>query len=489
MWSLPTKRKTQACKQADGQLFAALVRRLFPSVDRYREIAEAARHEVQALREAARTDQLTGLLNRNGFEAALRQLVRELPAGSKLVLLWLDLRGFRQVNSNLGHAVGDEVLRSTARRIAQAASGGSVIGRFASDKFLLAAPLATRGDAERLGETIARTCAEPLRIEGHRIAGGAWLGAALLPDDGSTAEALLPAADLALHHARSTGRTALRFFTPAMTREAARKKEIEADLRTALQRDELSIYFQPIIDLTSGRIRAFEALARWFHPDKGELLPQEFIPVAEEFGLIVTLGNWITAKAARIAASWPADVALTVNFSPVQVLAPDAAQAILAALNEAGIDPSRLELEVTETLLTADDPRIASFMQELARHGIGFSLDDFGTGYSSLRHIHLYPFRTLKVDRSLVSGAQSGPRGDAVIRTLAEMGQTLGMQVVAEGLETIEQVRSASAAGCTLGQGWHFSRAVPDHAAALLLAEEAKRLGDTEFQNQRRLAG
>jgi diguanylate cyclase (GGDEF)-like protein len=461
-----------------AQLMQLAVRLLLPGISRQLDLADSVRQEAEALREAAGIDPVTGLTNRFGFNSALAGLAESLSPDEKLVLLWLDLRGFRQVNDTLGHALGDEVLRNVARRIKAVAPAGAALGRFASDKFLIAARVSSRGDAEQLVRLMSQSQAEPLRIEGHRLPGGAWLGAAVLPDDTTCTETLLQTADLALYHARDTSGEAFRFYTPTMTREMARKKEIEADLRTALQRDELAIYFQPIIDLATGRIRAFEALARWFHPEKGELLPADFIPVAEETGLIIALGNWITAEATRIACGWPPEVGLAINLSPVQIRAPGAALGILAALAEAGLDPARLELEVTEAVFAGDDPYTAPFMHQLAQRGVRFALDDFGTGYSSLRHIHNYPFRTLKVDRSLISGANSGPRSHAVIRAVAEMGQTLGMEIVAEGLETIEQVRNARSAGCTLGQGWHFSRAVPDFTAALLLAEEAERLGD-----------
>jgi diguanylate cyclase (GGDEF)-like protein len=454
-----------------------------------RDLARGARQEAEALREQARIDPVTGLANRIGFDLALAQLAQNLAPGEKLVLMWMDLRGFKQTNDLLGHRTGDEVLQTMAKRIRQEAPPQAALARFAADEFLIAARVDSRSQAELLATAIADAAAQPMRIAGHRIAGGAWLGAALMPDDAAGPGTLAEAADLALYHAKSTRRNAVRFFAEAMTRDMVRRKEIEADLRTALQRDDLTIAFQPIIDLETGRIRAFEALVRWIHPAKGEIQPDDFIPVAEETGLIIALGNWITAEAARIANGWPGDVGLAVNLSPVQIKAPGAAAGILAALAEARLDPARLELEVTEALFVEDDPGTAAFMHELAQHGVRFALDDFGTGHSSLRHIHHYPFSTLKLDRSLISGASSGPRSDAVIRAVAEMGQTLGMEIVAEGLETIDQVLGAKAAGCTLGQGWHFSRAVPDYTAAMMLAEEAERRGAAVSPAPARKAG
>ena len=257
-----------------------------------------------------------------------------------------------------------------------------------------------------------------------------------------------------------------------MSRNLMRRREIEAELRAAIQRDELSIYFQPIIDLETGRIRTFEALVRWFHPEKGELKPDEFIPVAEETGVIVTLGNWITAQAAKAAVHWPEDVTIAVNLSPLQIKAPGAALGILSALREAGLNPARLELEVTERLFLDDDHATANFITELSAAGVHFALDDFGTGYSSLGSINKFPFGKIKVDRSFVSGPNVGRKSAAIIRAVAEMGAQLDMEIVAEGLETVEQVSAVRASGCTLGQGYYFSRAVPDYQAAMLLAEE-----------------
>jgi EAL domain-containing protein (putative c-di-GMP-specific phosphodiesterase class I) len=254
-----------------------------------------------------------------------------------------------------------------------------------------------------------------------------------------------------------------------------RKKQIEAELRAAIQRDELSIFFQPIVELETGRIRTFEALVRWFHPEKGELRPDEFIPVAEDTGVIITLGNWITAQAAKACAGWPPEVTVAVNLSPVQIRAPGAALGILNALREAGLDPHRLELEVTESLFLDDDENTVRFIDGLAAEGVRFALDDFGTGYSSLGYINKFPFKKIKVDRSFVSGPNIGKKSDAIIRAVAEMGATLDMDIVAEGLETIEQVQAVRAAGCTLGQGYYFSRAVPDYLAAMLLSQERER--------------
>lgn len=444
--------------------------------------AEESARMADQMRELARTDVVTGLANRAGLNHDMVELLMQLRDDRKLVLFWLDLDRFKEINDTLGHAIGDSVLAEVANRLRAAVPPGASVARFGGDEFIVVVEMAGRSEAEQLARAIADEVGRPTRIDGQRIETATSMGVALLPDDGADFDALLQGADLALYHAKIGGRNQVCFFDTSMTRDLVRKKEIEAELRAAIQRDELSIFFQPIVDLETGKIRTFEALVRWFHPEKGELRPDEFIPVAEETGVIITLGNWITAQAAKAAVGWPRDVTVAVNLSPVQIKAPGAALGILAALREANLDPHRLELEVTESLFLDDNAHTARFISDLAAEGVTFALDDFGIGYSSLGYINKYPFRKIKVDRSFVSGPNIGRESDAIIRAVAEMGATLDMDIVAEGLETIEQVEVVRKAGCTLGQGYYFSRAVPDYLAAMLLTQERER------ENRTRLA-
>ncbi len=444
----------------------------FATLSRQVRAASESAELARQMREQARTDPVTNLLNRPGFEAAAQELIDGAAPDRQFALFWLDLRRFKEVNDMLGHHTGDLVLAEVARRLRARQPDGSLCARFGSDEFLLLASLPSQRDMEQLASQLCADLAMPLRIDGLRIEGGASIGIATMGPDAPDLDRLMQHAGLALYHAKVAGRNQACFFNVTMTRNLARRKEIETELRGAIQRDELSIYFQPILDLSTGRIRKFEALVRWFHPTKGELSPAEFIPVAEETGLIITLGNWITRTAARACANWPEEVTLAVNLSPVQISAPGAALGILAALREARLDPSRLELEVTESLFIEDKPETALFIEQLQAVGVHFALDDFGTGYSSLHYINKYPFSTIKVDRSFVSGPNTGKRSEAIIRAVAEMGATLGMEIVAEGLETAEQVDAVRRAGCTLGQGYHFSRAVPEHLALRLLEDE-----------------
>lgn len=434
--------------------------------------AETSAQLANKMQALARTDVVTGLANRAGLNHAMVETMMEVDEESRFALIWIDLDRFKEVNDLMGHPVGDMVLAETGKRLNAVCANKATIARFGGDEFVIFVAVEDRKEAERIASEVHAEIMRPFRVEADRLEVRASLGVALLPEDGDDADTLMQNADQALYHAKVGGRGQTRFFDQSMTRDLVRRREIEDELRIALQRDELSIFFQPIVDLETGRIRTFEALVRWFHPEKGELRPAEFIPVAEETGVIVTLGNWITAQAARTAAQWPEDVNVSVNLSPLQIRAPGAALGIKNALREAGLDPRRLELEVTESLFIEDSHATEAFVKELSEIGVKFALDDFGTGYSSLGYINTFPLNTIKVDRSFVSGKNVGRKSNAIIRAVAEMGSTLEMGIVAEGLETIEQVQAVKAAGCTLGQGFYFSRAVPDYLAAMLLAQE-----------------
>ena len=434
--------------------------------------AETSKKLADKMQILARTDVVTGLANRAGLNHAMVETMMSVEDNTKLALIWIDLDRFKEVNDLLGHPVGDRVLSEVAKRLAAVSPDGGTVARFGGDEFIVFCPIEDRKQAELIASEIHCEIMRPFRIDGERLEVRASLGVALLPDDGKDADTLMQCSDLALYHAKVGGRAQTCFFNSSMTRDLVRRREIEDELRAALQRDELSIFFQPIVDLETGRIKTFEALVRWFHPEKSELRPDEFIPVAEETGVIVTLGNWITAQAARVAATWPEEVTVAVNLSPLQIRAPGAALGIKNALREAGLDPRRLELEVTESLFIDDNHSTSDFIEELSEIGVRFALDDFGTGYSSLGYINTFPFSKIKVDSCFVSGAQVGKKSDAIIRAVAEMGNTLGMDIVAEGLETLDQVQVVKDAGCNLGQGYYFSRAVPDYLAAMLLAQE-----------------
>jgi len=436
--------------------------------------AETSERLARKMEVLAHTDVVTGLQNRAGLNDMLVTQLMQSTQNDSLALFWLDLDRFKEVNDLLGHQIGDRVLSEVARRLRDSLPVDAGIARVGGDEFVFFCPVSGRDECDKLAKRIENQIKRAMRFDGDRLEITGSMGIALMPEHGSDADHLMQAADLALYHAKLGTRGGHRFFDESMTRELANRREIEAELRLAIQRDELSLFYQPIVDLQTGHIRCFEALLRWFHPTKGELRPAEFIPVAEETGVIVTLGNWITRQAALACAQWPEHISVAVNLSPLQIKAPGSVLAIEQALREAKLDPRRLELEVTESLFIEDSEQTAAFIEELSAKGVRFALDDFGTGYSSLSYIHKFPFSKIKVDRCFVSGTDTGPRAHAIIRAVAAMGRGLDMEIVAEGLEEQHQVETVRDAGCTLGQGYFFSRAVPDYLAAMLLAQDSE---------------
>lgn len=434
--------------------------------------ARAANARIAELEQLLHQDVVTGLLNKAGLNHEMVARLGRLRPDEKLALFWLDLDNFKAINDWLGHQPGDRLLAEVASRLKRAAPRDGVVARFGGDEFIVACTAPDRRAVEVMAQQIMESVSREMRIDDNGVEIGASMGIAILPDDAEDLEALLQSADLALYHSKVNGRKQANFFDPSMTHELVRRREIQTELRVALERNELSLFFQPIIDLETGHIRAFEALVRWFHPEKGELHPHEFIPVAEETGVIVMLDRWVMTQAAKAAAQWPEDITVAVNLSPLHIKAPGAALAILNALREAKVQPERLELEITESALLDNSENTQSFIAELAEAGVSFALDDFGTGFSSLGNLSRYPFTKIKVDRSLVSGLNQGKKGEAIIRAVSGMGATLGIMIIAEGIESIEQAQAVRDAGCTLGQGFYFSRPVPDHAAVQLLQKE-----------------
>ncbi|WP_379550949.1 putative bifunctional diguanylate cyclase/phosphodiesterase [Qipengyuania sp. DGS5-3] len=451
-----------------GSVVTNLTRVLRQSIENV-EDSRVLAHKMQKL---ARTDSVTGLSNRKGLDFHLDEALLAAKADRQYALLWAALDRFGTVNDRFGHQIGAKALVQMAKRLQEVLPDDAKIARLESAEFIVICPIDSHAQCSEIAAQMIVELAATIRVEGQQIEIGASIGGAVLPDDGVDAGSLMKSADLALYKAKTAGANQFCQFTSELSREQVRKQEIDDGLRTAIERDELAVFFQPIIDLETGRIRSFEALVRWFHPEHGELQPDEFIPIAETSGSIVTLGNWITAQAAKAATSWPEEISLAVNLSPAQIKAPGAALGILNALREAGLDPARLELELTEALILESSSQLRAFVDELSGAGVKFALDDFGTGHASLNQINEWPLSKVKVDRSVVSGPQEGKRSEAIIRAVSQMSQTLGLQVVAEGLETPEQVKAVREAGCTLGQGYHFSRAVPDYLASMLLAKE-----------------
>ncbi|MBE7247084.1 MAG: EAL domain-containing protein, partial [Actinomycetospora chiangmaiensis] len=373
---------------------------------------KAAEAEVARL---ARHDVLTGLPNRALFHETLaRSLAETALHGSPCAVLYLDLDGFKGVNDSLGHQAGDELLRRVARGLVAVAGDGTV-ARLGGDEFAVLARGAAAAEAEFLAERLIALFENPFPVGEHRIGVGLSVGIALAPDHGMGAELLYRRADLALYRAKAEGRGTFRIFTPAMDEEAEERRVLERDLRQALDDGTLGLHYQPQVDGDTGALVGFEALLRWTHPVRGVVAPGIFVPLAEESGLIVALGDWVLREACHEAAGWTRPLKVAVNLSPRQFQKPDLPETILAILAETGLSPDRLELEVTESIIINDMARAVGILRRLKGYGIRISMDDFGTGYASLATLQAFPFDKLKIDRSFVAQLGTGPQAAVIV--------------------------------------------------------------------------
>ena len=406
-------------------------------------------------------DALTDLPNRVFFreqlDARLRASVRH---GVDLAILCLDLDGLKTVNDTLGHPIGDATLRAVARLLGEAADGGFV-ARLGGDEFaIIVGGVGDSAGARALAQDIVERLAEPLTVEQHQVLIGASIGIAVAPADGADADTLLKNADLALYRARQDGRGAFRFFESALDAEAQARRQIELDLRAAVRNGEFTLDYQPIFAADGGGIVCFEALLRWEHPRDGRISPATFIPVAEETGLIVPIGEWVVQQACRDAARWPSHVRVAVNVSVRQFRAAGLQSVIMQAVAASGIDPRRLELEITESVFLDDAGETLAMLHTLRGIGIRVALDDFGTGYSSLSYLRSFPFDKLKIDKSFVDEIEE-PSAAAIVQSIVALANALGMDTTAEGVEAQAQLDALRAQGCKTIQGFLLGRPMP----------------------------
>jgi len=427
--------------------------------------------EAQAkISHMARHDALTGLPNRVLFHEQLEQGLRRAGSGDQLAVLCLDLDHFKDINDSLGHPIGDALLKEVGRRLRATVGESDTVARLGGDEFSVvqigrSEEAAARSLAGRLVEAISA----PYEIDGHQIVIGVSIGISLSPQDGSDPDELLKNADLALYRAKADGRGTYRFFETGMDARAQARRLLEMDLRAALQRDEFQPYYQPIRDVASGRVVAFEALLRWNHPQRGLIAPINFIPLAEETGLIVQLGEFMLRSACADAATWPDDIDVAVNLSPVQFKNPNLIASVTEALTASGLAARRLELEITESVLLQNSEATLTTLHELRAMGVRISLDDFGTGYSSLSYLRSFPFDKIKIDRSFVSELATREDSMAIIRAVTGLGRSLGIVTTAEGVENDAQLELLRREGCTQAQGYLFSKPRPASDVALML--------------------
>jgi diguanylate cyclase (GGDEF)-like protein/PAS domain S-box-containing protein len=423
----------------------------------------AKRQAEARIAHMAHHDALTGLPNRVLFHERLDETLSRVRRHAEVVaVLYLDLDQFKSVNDTLGHPAGDKLLVAVAERLRTCLRDCDMVARFGGDEFaVLQIGLAGPHEAGALADRIVTLLSEPYDIEGQQAVIGTSVGIALAPADGETSDQLLRNADIALYQAKEDGRRVFRFFEPGMDARLRVRRTLELDLRKALAAGEFELYYQPLITLETGVISGFEALLRWHHPLRGMVAPAEFIPLAEEIGLIVPIGEWVLRQACAEAAGWPDDLKVAVNLSLAQFKKGNLPQMVFATLASAGLPAARLELEITESIFLANSETNLAILRSLRALGVGVSMDDFGTGYSGLSYLRAFPFDKIKIDRSFIS--ELGERADcmAIIKAITNLGSNLGIPTLAEGAETETQLAWLREAGCTEMQGYLFSRPVP----------------------------
>jgi diguanylate cyclase (GGDEF)-like protein len=407
----------------------------------------------------AKHDALTDLPNRVLLRERLEKALKARRREDDLAVLCLDLDRFKDVNDTLGHPLGDALLKAVADRLRTCVREMDTIARLGGDEFAIVQLAASQPtDATALAARIIGILSAPYEVNDHQLVIGASIGIALSPDDGTNPDELLRNADLALYRAKNEGRGTYRFFETEMDARMQARRKMELDLRKALVTGEFELNYQPLVNLECNEISGFEALLRWHHPVRGTVSPAEFIPLAEETGLIVPIGEWVLRQACAEAATWPTPIKVAVNLSPVQFRNRNLVNTVFSALSATGLAPQRLELEITESVLLQKSEVTIATLCQLHEFGVRIALDDFGTGYSSLSYLRSFPFDKIKIDRCFISDLTKND-GDslAIVRAVAGLGRALAMATTAEGVETKEQLEIVRAEGCTEAQGFFLS--------------------------------
>ncbi len=465
---IPVEQSVAPIRDREGAVIGAVIV--------FRDVSAARAMQVE-IAHSAQHDFLTGLPNRMLFSDRLGQAIASAERhGNQVAVMFLDLDGFKHINDSLGHGVGDRLLRSIAGRLGDNIRGNDTVSRQGGDEFVLLLADVDRAEAAATtAARILRDVARVHRIEHHEIHVTTSIGVSIYPDDGVDAETLIMNADTAMYAAKESGRDSYRFFKRAMNLKAVERQSIEASLRSAIDHEELMLYYQPKIDLTSGAIIGAEALLRWMHPTRGLVSPADFIPVAEDCGLIVPIGNWVLREACRKIVGW-ADaglpiVGVAVNVSAVEFRNRHFLTGVLAVLEETGLDPRLLEVELTESVFMKNAESVVAVLDALRRHGVQIAIDDFGTGYSSLSYLHKFPINALKIDQSFIHQIATAPTGKGIVKAIISMGSSLGLRVIAEGVETVDQLAFLQAHGCSEVQGYLTGRPMPHDRFAAMLRE------------------
>jgi diguanylate cyclase (GGDEF)-like protein len=456
----------------------------------HEDITERRRTEAR-ITHLAHYDVLTDLPNRAMFHEHLRQALGRIADGEQVAVHYIDIDEFKGVNDALGHLVGDELLKAIATSLSRCAGEDDFVARLGGDEFAIVQSAVTSTD--RVTDLVARVFEHirtPYDCMGHQLTTDASIGIALAPGHGTALDQILKNADLAMYAAKSAGRRTFRFFEPEMDARVRERRRLEIDLRQAIAHGGLEVHYQPCLSLKDDRITGCEALVRWRHPERGMISPAEFIPIAEDTGLISEIGEWVLTTACRDAVGWPDDIRLAVNVSPVQFRSGTLALKVMAALAASNLPASRLELEITEAVLIRDDETALATLHQLRAIGVRIALDDFGTGYSSLSYLHRFPFDKIKIDRCFVDDI-AGPDGSSsIVQAVVNLASVRRMTTTAEGVETEEQQRLLRALGCNEMQGYLFSAAKPADKIQELFALHRSRLAQRKgHEGRRREAG
>ncbi|MDO9713702.1 putative bifunctional diguanylate cyclase/phosphodiesterase [Paracraurococcus lichenis] len=448
----------------------SIIRRQYADV---RQILAARREKselAQRSEHMARHDTLTGLPNRVLFRERLNEAFAKSRRGASCALLCLDLDHFKEVNDTLGHPVGDALLKAVTTRLLDSVRETDTVARLGGDEFAI-----IQADAEQptavtmLAKRLVEALGTPFDLDGRQVVVGSSIGIAMVPGDGEDADTLLKNADMALYRAKAEGRGRWRFFEPEMDARMQLRRALETDLRRALAMGEFELFYQPIVAVASRQVSGLEALIRWRHPERGLVPPDAFIPLAEETGLIVPMGEWVLARACADAVSWPGSPKVAVNLSPAQFASRGLVEMVAQALRNSKLDPAKLELEITETVMLQDTEATLTTLHRLKALGVRIAMDDFGTGYSSLSYLQKFPFDKVKIDRSFTQELGRSPQSNAIVRAVTDLCAALDMTTTAEGVETEEQLEALRRKGCREAQGYLFSKPRPAADIAGLL--------------------
>lgn len=421
-------------------------------------------------------DALTGLPNRAFFSEHIERAAKIATAETAIALLYLDVDHFKHINDSKGHAAGDALLCQVAARLTQLAGEGDLVARLGGDEFALLVRLDQAGSIERFAERLLDSLSTPFNLDGANEHVTCSIGIAIAPDHADDDDVLMRHADLALYAAKESGRSTYRFYEPTMRLEAERRHMLTVEMRDALLKDQFELYYQPIIQLDDDGLGGFEALIRWRHPQRGLIPPMDFIPVAEETGLIVPIGEWVLREACRTAAQWPQHLKIAVNLSVCQFRHNSLLASVVSALDESGLRPGRLEIEITESVFLADVEQSLPLLRALKELGIRIAIDDFGTGYSSFSYLRAFAFDKIKLDRSFVAGIETDPGNLAIVRAVVGIGSGFNATTLAEGVETEEQLQRLQAEGFGEVQGFLLGRPMPQAEAEALINGGASRL-------------